>query len=47
MIEIEDRGDVRIIRMARGKGNALNLDLLAALINALDQLEAGAAALGS
>ena len=21
MIEIEDRGDVRIIRMARGKGN--------------------------
>ena len=47
MIEIEDRGDVRIIRMARGKGNALNLDLLAALIHALINSKPARPALGS
>ncbi len=43
MIAIEDRGDVRILRMARGKGNALNLDLVVALSDAFDQLEASPA----
>ena len=46
MIEIEDRGKVRILRMARGKGNALNQDLLVALVDALDRLEASPARAG-
>jgi enoyl-CoA hydratase len=46
MIEWEDRGVVTILRMARGKGNALNLDLLAALGDALDRLERGPARAG-
>jgi enoyl-CoA hydratase len=43
MIEIEDRGAVRIVRMARGKGNALNAEFLEALIQMLDELERGPA----
>jgi enoyl-CoA hydratase/carnithine racemase len=39
MIEIEDRGPTTILRLARGKGNALNLDLVMALADALDKLE--------
>jgi enoyl-CoA hydratase len=39
MIESEDRGVVTILRMARGKGNALNLELAGALVEALDRLE--------
>ena len=30
MIELEQRGNVTIMRLARGKGNALNLELLTA-----------------
>jgi enoyl-CoA hydratase len=39
MIDWEHRGDVSIVRMARGKGNALNLELLDALARALETLE--------
>ncbi len=43
MIELEQRGAVTILRMARGKGNALNLDFMAAMDDALDQIERGQA----
>ncbi len=43
MIEIESRGNVAILRMARGKGNALNLEFGHAFIDALDELERGPA----
>jgi enoyl-CoA hydratase len=46
MIEFEDRGAITILRMARGKGNALNVELAAALIEALDRLEHSAARAG-
>jgi enoyl-CoA hydratase/carnithine racemase len=46
MIEVEKRGVVTILRMVRGKGNALNLELAAALIDALDRLDASAAGAG-
>ena len=46
MIEVEDRGVVTILRLARGKGNALNLDLVAALVDALDRLEGSPARAG-
>ena len=46
MMEIENKGVVSILRMARGKGNALNVDLLTALVNALDRLEQGEARAG-
>jgi enoyl-CoA hydratase len=46
MIEVEERGVVTILRLARGKGNALNLDLLAALLDALDRLDGSAARAG-
>jgi len=46
MIELEERGAVTILRMVRGKGNALNLELAGALLNALDRLESGAARAG-
>src|SRR5262245_650321 len=46
MIEWEERGVVTILRLARGKGNALNLELAAALVDALDRLEASAARAG-
>jgi enoyl-CoA hydratase len=43
MIELEERGPVTVLRMARGKGNALNLELAEALIDALDRLDKSAA----
>ncbi len=43
MIELEERGAVTIMRLARGKGNALNLDLLDAAAKAFDALEASGA----
>jgi enoyl-CoA hydratase len=46
MIECEDRGVVTILRLARGKGNALNLDLAAALLDALDRLDRSPARAG-
>src|SRR5262249_2297271 len=46
MIEFEERGAGTILRMARGKGNALNRELAAALHEALDRLESGAARAG-
>src|SRR5262245_23776931 len=46
MIEREERGAVTILRMVRGKGNALNLELVAALLDALDGLESSAARAG-
>src|SRR5262245_29687414 len=39
MIELEDRDEVAVLRLVRGKGNALNEELLNALIAAADQLE--------
>src|SRR5262249_5994588 len=39
MIEWEERGVVAILRLARGKGNALNLEFTEALMEALDRLE--------
>ena len=39
MIEFQDRGVVTILRMARGKVNALNLELVTALIAGLERLE--------
>jgi len=39
MIELEDRGEVTIARMVRGKGNALSLDFMRALIDMFDELE--------
>lgn len=42
MIELEQRGAVTVLRMVRGKGNALNLEFIAALGDALDQIERGA-----
>jgi enoyl-CoA hydratase len=46
MIELEDRGAVTILRLARGKGNALNLDLVSALADALEKLERSQARAG-
>jgi enoyl-CoA hydratase len=46
MIEFEERGAITILRIARGKGNALNLELARALIDALDRLESGTARAG-
>jgi enoyl-CoA hydratase len=46
MIESEKRGAVTILRLARGKGNALNLELAAALVDALDQLDRSPARAG-
>ncbi len=43
MIEIEQRGTTAILRMVRGKGNSLNADFLAAIVDALDQIERGPA----
>jgi enoyl-CoA hydratase len=43
MIELEERGAVTILRMARGKGNALNIEFCAALIDALNKLESASA----
>lgn len=46
MIEFEDRGVLTIVRMVRGKGNALNTDLATALLDALDRLERSGARAG-
>jgi enoyl-CoA hydratase len=46
MIEFEDRGTVTVLRMARGKGNALNAELATALADALGRLERGPARAG-
>jgi enoyl-CoA hydratase len=46
MIEVENRDAVSVLRMARGKGNSLNLDLLAALAESLNALERGPARAG-
>ena len=46
MIELEDQGPVTTLRMARGQGNAMNIDLLAALAGALDRLERSPARAG-
>jgi enoyl-CoA hydratase len=43
MIEIENRGAVALLRMAAGKGNALNLDLVTALSQAIADVERGPA----
>src|SRR5579872_3498509 len=43
MIELEERGVVTILRMAAGKGNALNLEFLQALDESLQSLERGPA----
>ena len=39
MIELEHRGAITILRMERGKGNALNLEFVEALLDALDRVE--------
>jgi enoyl-CoA hydratase len=41
MIQLEQRGNVTILRLVRGKGNALNIELGRALIDALDEIERG------
>jgi enoyl-CoA hydratase len=46
MIEFEDRGPITILRLVRGKGNALNLELVTALASALDKLESSPARAG-
>jgi enoyl-CoA hydratase len=46
MIELEDRGAISILRLVRGKGNALNLDLARAISGGLDKLEHGPARAG-
>jgi enoyl-CoA hydratase len=46
MIEVEERGAITILRLARGKGNALNLDLVMALDEALVKLERSPARAG-
>jgi enoyl-CoA hydratase len=43
MIEFEECGAVTIVRMARGKGNALNAEMVEALCDALDRLDGSAA----
>ena len=43
MIEIEERGVVAIVRMAAGKGNALNVEFASAFIDTLAQIEGGPA----
>jgi enoyl-CoA hydratase len=46
MIEYEERGSLVLLRMVRGKGNALNLDLLEALNTSLEGLAQGPARSG-
>ncbi|REK19601.1 MAG: enoyl-CoA hydratase/isomerase family protein [Planctomycetota bacterium] len=40
MIELEQRGTTTILRLQRGKGNALNIELLEAIERALGEIEA-------
>jgi enoyl-CoA hydratase/carnithine racemase len=44
MIEIEEKGTVRIMRMNNGKDNRFNIDFVAALNDALDEIENDAGA---
>lgn len=46
MIRTENRDAVSILHMERGKGNALNIELLTAIIDSLDALEKSSAAAG-
>lgn len=46
MIDFEERGAVTVLRIVRGKGNALNVELAAALADALDRLERSPARAG-
>jgi enoyl-CoA hydratase len=46
MIDYVEEGTVTTIRLARGKGNALNVDLVTALADALDRLEKSPARAG-
>jgi enoyl-CoA hydratase len=46
MVEFEERGAVAVIRMVRGKANALSAELVTALLDALDRLERGPARAG-
>jgi enoyl-CoA hydratase len=46
MIEFEERSVFTVLRMARGKGNSLNLELAGALVAALDQLDRSPARAG-
>jgi enoyl-CoA hydratase len=46
MIDYQEHGSVAVIRLARGKGNALNIELVTALAEALDRLENSAAGAG-
>ncbi|MBI2824713.1 MAG: enoyl-CoA hydratase/isomerase family protein [Planctomycetia bacterium] len=39
MIEREDRGSVAVLRMARGKGNSVNIDFLEAMMAAVADIE--------
>lgn len=43
MIQLEQRGDITVLRMVRGKGNALNIELAQALAGGLDEIEQGSA----
>ena len=43
MIELEQRGAATILRMVRGKGNALSLDFVQALVDALAQINSSEA----
>jgi enoyl-CoA hydratase len=43
MLELEDRGDITIVRMAHGKVNALDVELLQAIAKAFGGLEPGRA----
>ena len=43
MIELEDRGPVTILRLVRGKGNALNLEFSERIDEGLNQIERGPA----
>jgi len=39
MIEIDDQDGIAVLRMVRGKGNALNTEFLDALVESLDEVE--------
>ena len=39
MIELEKTGTITVMRMVRGKGNALNLEFLSKLVDTLEELE--------
>lgn len=42
MIQIEERGEIVVIRIAAGRGNALNVELCEALVKAIEEFERGA-----